>query len=96
MEIQQQPLQNYGGDFNNNQAVAPVITIKEWMITTLIMLIPIVNIVMMFVWAFGEGNPTKKNYFKASLIWVGIVIVLYIILGALFLNALISGIMDAQ
>jgi succinate dehydrogenase/fumarate reductase cytochrome b subunit len=65
-----------------HQPMAPVVTVKDWLITTLILLIPIVNIIMMFVWAFGDGtNPSKANYFKASLIWIAIVLGLYLIFG---------------
>ncbi|HXL01056.1 MAG TPA: hypothetical protein PLE90_06615 [Dysgonamonadaceae bacterium] len=49
------------------------------------MLIPIVNIVMLFIWAFDKNiNPNKSNWAKASLIWSAIVIVLYILLIAAF------------
>jgi succinate dehydrogenase/fumarate reductase cytochrome b subunit len=66
-------------------AMAPVVTLKDWMITTLILLIPIVNIVMMFVWAFSSStNPSKANYFKASLIWAAIILVIYLIIGIVF------------
>ncbi|OBZ08755.1 hypothetical protein A7975_26115 [Bacillus sp. FJAT-26390] len=60
------------------------------MLTTLIMIIPVVNVIMMFVWAFGEGNPTKKNYFKASLIWAAIVLVIYAIIAIIFIAAAAS------
>jgi ABC-type multidrug transport system permease subunit len=69
---------------------APVISVKQWMLMMLIMVIPIVNIVMMFVWAFSDGNPTKQNYFKASLLWAAIVFVLYILVFVIFLGALFS------
>lgn len=63
---------------------APVVSVSDWMITLLIMAIPIVNIIMMFIWAFSpETNPSKANYFKASLIWAAIwigVIILFMIL----------------
>ncbi|MBO5560883.1 MAG: hypothetical protein J6A07_04470 [Firmicutes bacterium] len=55
-------------------------TLKDWMITMLIMCIPCVNIVMMFVWAFGSNvNPSKKTYFQAALIWAAIIIVLEVL-----------------
>ena len=54
-------------------------SLREWMLTLLILALPLVNIIMLFVWAFGGGtNPTKANYCKASLIWIAIVIVLYV------------------
>lgn len=61
-------------------------TLKDWMITMLIMFIPCVNIVMMFVWAFGSNvNPSKKTYFQAVLIWgaifIAIEILFYVLLG---------------
>ena len=58
-----------------------VVTVKEWIITMLILLIPVVNIVMTFVWAFGSNTkPSKANYFKASIILWLIGIALYFIL----------------
>lgn len=72
------------------QQMAPVISIKEWMLIMLVMIIPIVNIIMMFVWAFSEGNPTKQNYFKASLLWFAIVIGIYILFIVLFLGLIAS------
>ena len=63
----------------NNELEKPV-TVGDWMLTYLIMLIPIVGFIMMFVWAFGGGTPkSKSNYFKAMLIWTGIIIGLYIL-----------------
>lgn len=57
------------------------ITMGEWMITLLILLIPCANIIMAFVWAFSsKEKKSKSNYFKAYLVFMGIVIVLYIIL----------------
>lgn len=60
------------------------VSLKEWIITNLILLIPLVNIVMIFVWAFGEGKASKKNYFKAQLIFVAAIIVIYILLAVIF------------
>ena len=59
---------------SRQQPVAPVMSVGEWMLTLLILALPLVNIIMMFVCT----NPTKANYCKASLIWIAIVIVLYV------------------
>lgn len=57
---------------------APVMSVGEWMVTLLILFIPIVNIIMLFIWGFGGGvNKTKANYCKASLIWVAIGLILW-------------------
>jgi len=59
---------------------APVMSVKDWLITTLICAIPVVGFVMLFVWAFGsEGNPNRANWAKASLIWMAIVFALVIL-----------------
>jgi uncharacterized membrane protein YdbT with pleckstrin-like domain len=60
---------------------ASVIGIGDWVLTLIIMIIPLVNFIMLFVWAFGGGtNPSKANWAKASLIVMLISIVLGIIL----------------
>lgn len=42
----------------------------------LLMVIPIANIVMLFVWGFGSsGNLNRKNWAKAALIWMAIGVV---------------------
>lgn len=88
MEANQQPVQSQGMAYQSPAPVAPVVSVKEWMLAMLIMCIPIVNIIMMFVWAFGNGNPSKQNYFKAALLWTAIVIVLYIIIGVVIVGAI--------
>lgn len=70
---------------------APVVSFKDWMITILLMAIPIVNIVMLFVWGFGGNtNPSKANYAKAALIWVAIGIVLYVVVFVLILGSMFA------
>lgn len=74
-----------------NQQNAPVMSVKDWLITYLITIIPLVGFVMLFVWAFSSGqNPNKSNWAKASLIFFAIVTVLYIILFALILGPMMS------
>ena len=56
-------------------------TMGEWMITLLIMMIPCANIIMAFVWAFSsKEKKSTSNYFKAFLIFLAIQVVLCIIL----------------
>lgn len=63
----------------------PKISVGDWMITLLVSAIPIVNIIMLFVWAFGSNtNLNKSNWAKAALIWILIVIVLWVLLIVLF------------
>lgn len=60
-------------------------TLGEWMITLLIMLIPCANIIMAFVWAFSSTEKkSKSNFFKAYLIFIAVVIVLCILASIVF------------
>ena len=69
----------------------PKISVGEWMITLLVSAIPIVNIIMLFVWAFGSStNPNKSNWAKAALIWILIAIVVSVLLIILFGTSFMS------
>lgn len=57
------------------------VTIGNWIITYLLMCIPLVNLILLFVWAFGSNTPVSKaNWAKASLIWAAIGIAFYVLL----------------
>ena len=44
---------------------APVVTVGDWVLTYLIAAIPLIGLVMLFVWAFGnDTNPNKANWQK--------------------------------
>ena len=58
--------------------ISQPMSISDWLITYLIMIVPIVNIVMLFIWGFGSNtNLSKANWAKAILIWMVILFVLY-------------------
>jgi hypothetical protein len=80
--------QNYvpNQEFAKQQSV---VSIWDWIITFILMVIPIVNFVMIFVWAFGGGcSASKANWAKAILIfWViGIILAIFFwgVVAALF------------
>ena len=57
-------------------------TIRDWMITLLVLAIPIVNIIMYLVWACGSsGNVNRKTFCQACLIWFLIIFVVGVVLG---------------
>ena len=61
----------------NNEPV----TLGNWMLTYLLLVIPIVGFIMLFVWAFSSNTPaSKSNWAKAMLIWGLIGIVFYMVL----------------
>ena len=65
--------------------------VKDWLITFLISSLPIVNLIMLFVWAFGDGgNETRKTWAKAALIWIAIIIVIYFVFGAALFGGMLA------
>lgn len=59
-------------------------SLGDWLITFIVLAIPLVNIVMLFVWGFSSTtNPNKSNFCKAYLIIFLITIVLFFLFGGL-------------
>lgn len=70
-------------DFENNA----VVSVREWMATLMLMIIPGVNIVMLFWWAFADKTTTpvnKVNWARGSLI---------VLAATLFAVALVLGLL---
>ena len=69
---------------NDSQQYTPM-SVGEWVVTTIILAIPIVGFIMLFVWGFGSNTqPSKANWAKAALIMIGISIVMsFLFLGSL-------------
>lgn len=66
---------------NNDQTVS----LGDWIVTMILSGIPIVGLIMILVWAFGEGaKPSKKNYARAVIIMAIIGIIIGILLSILF------------
>lgn len=62
-----------------------VMQTSDWLLTLLISMIPLVNIIMLLVWAFGnKTNPNKANWSKAMLVYTAIIIGIYIIVLLVF------------
>ena len=62
----------------------PPVSMGNWMITLIVLALPIVNIIMLFYWAFTSStNPSKRTYCQAMLMFgliaVGIVAVAAIV-----------------
>jgi ABC-type multidrug transport system permease subunit len=57
-----------------------VISTIEWFGTLVVLIVPILGIVLYFIWAFGSGvNPNRRNYCRAALILMAISLVLGIL-----------------
>ncbi|UII28372.1 hypothetical protein LVD15_08065 [Fulvivirga maritima] len=79
-------------DTVKSESNVPVMTVKDWLLTFLVMMVPVVNIIMMFVWAFGDNtNKNKANWAKAGLILSVIIFGIYLIFFALFGAAFFLG-----
>jgi hypothetical protein len=58
----------------DNQQDRNYVSIGFWMLALFLMAIPCVGWVMIIVWAFAGENESRKNYFKALLLWTVILI----------------------
>jgi uncharacterized membrane protein YdbT with pleckstrin-like domain len=78
-------------NFTTGSPMAPVMAVKDWVITMILMIIPIVNIVLLIVWATSQTeNPNRKNWALAQLIFMVIGIVIYLLFFVLIFG-MISG-----
>ena len=44
------------------------VSIWFWLLSMLVMALPLVNIIMTLIWAFTGDNESRKNYFKAVIV----------------------------
>lgn len=57
------------------------VSVGDWMLSYLVCMIPLVNLVMLLIWAFDSSTiPSKRNWARASLLWVLIIIGIYVLL----------------
>ncbi len=52
----------------------------EWFLTLLVLAIPLLNLIMYIVWAFGAGNRNRVNFCRATILWTLIGVAIYVIL----------------
>jgi len=69
---------------DNSLQVNQTVSVGDWIGTMILTGIPLVGIIMIFVWAFGGGaKPSKRNYARAFLILAVIGFVLGVIFSIL-------------
>ena len=66
-------------------------TLGKWLLTLFISSIPCVGLIMLIVWAVGNGNETRKRFAQAYLIWTVIVTVVVVIIYAACGAAIVAG-----
>lgn len=59
--------------------VVPQMSVGSWIVTYILMMIPLVNIIMLFIWAF-DATSLRRNFARAQLIIMGIMILLSIVI----------------
>ena len=45
------------------------ISLWRWLFIFFIQCLPLINIIMFVVWCFVGKNETRKNYFRAMIVW---------------------------
>ncbi len=71
-------------DFFDNS----VMSVRQWLAVLVVMIIPIMNVVMIFWWAFAEKeltNSNKVNWARATVILLTTIIIAITLLGGLLL-----------
>lgn len=67
--------------------MAPVMRVRDWLLLFLLLIIPFVNLILMFYWAFSSsGNPNRRSYCRAFLVVFGILIIAQIVMTAMGLT----------
>jgi len=57
-----------------NQNDSNYVSVKSWMWILFITAIPIIGQIMILIWAFAGENESRKNYFRAIILWFLILI----------------------
>ncbi|MCR4575088.1 MAG: hypothetical protein K5787_15115 [Lentisphaeria bacterium] len=73
-----------------NSNLSPTVTIGDWIVYMILMMIPIVNIIMFIVFAFDSSKPSRANLIKAQLL----LLLILLIPGIIIFFALLGGAMN--
>ncbi len=65
----------------NEHADTRPMTVGGWMLTLLVLAIPLVNLIMYLVWALsGSVNLNRRNFCRASIYWFLIILGIYVLI----------------
>lgn len=67
----------------------------SWIGTLIITCIPVVNVILLFVWAFGNGYVARKRWAQAQLIIAAVLFVIYIVLFIACGDAIVTALQSA-
>lgn len=72
----------------SNKEDSNYVSVGSWMWMMFITAIPVVGVIMILVWAFTGENESRKNYFRAILMWVLLLVALFF--GLLLVSGLLG------
>ena len=56
------------------------VSVGSWMWMMFVCTIPVIGLIMIFVWAFSGKNESRKNYYRAMLAWFAVLIAMVTVL----------------
>ena len=81
-----------------NEITEKPLTTGEWFLTLLILGLPLIGLIMHLVWAFGDGHRSRRNFCRASLLLIAVLVglafigfVSFLILGGTLATLLSQG-----
>jgi len=64
-----------------NTPQTQTMSVTDWLINLVLAAIPLVGLILLFVWAFGnDRNITRKNWAKANLLLAAIILGLWLLI----------------
>ena len=60
------------------------LSVGSYLVMLIVSAIPLVGLIMMFVWGFGHSNRNRKNFARASLILTAVGIVIFVLFYSTF------------
>ncbi len=76
---------------STENAAEEEISIKQWMLTILLFLIPGLNVIMAIIWIRSPKiNTTQKNFAKAALLWICILVVAIFLIVAITMLTVVA------
>lgn len=76
--------ENFHQDIQQREDRYEPMSVKDWLITFLITIIPFVGFIMLFVWSLSDNtNVNKQNWARAGFLMMGIMIAAVIVISLL-------------
>ena len=66
---------------NSKQEDSNYVSVGSWMGMIFVTAIPVIGLLMVLVWAFSGENQSRKNYYRAILSWLLILVLLVVAAG---------------